>query len=349
MQIPFRLWLVLIVFLFVSCLNRQDHEVTAPETPKYDISGQVHDSDSNEELIQTIIQLDVIQVFHESEIETAVDTTDSTGKYRFPEMVPGRYTISAFRNGYLVLEEELVLQYEPKIYDLQLPRPLVSHEMYTVGEYGNSEGIFWKYVNNLARVVLWSSDHHSDAVGNFQRIDEGNFTKGFSALGQKKFYHENDKFHGLTFLANYWAIANAGAPTMFAINPGDSQILASYSVKYELNDLTTDGKYLFGSTGSGHILKFDGNPEKLVNDFFLTDEKFGGLACFKETLWTGEINHNLVIKRKNDLSRDATYRPIFIDSRKKQQIVNPLTYMAFDYYGNLWVANSVGYYKFEIR
>jgi hypothetical protein len=349
MQIPFRGLILLLVCLFISCLERQDHEVTAPETPKYDISGLVQDYDSNTGLNAAIVKLDVIQVFHASEITTATDTTDSTGKYLFPKMVPGRYTISAFRESYLVLEEELVLQYEPKTYDLRLPKPLVSTVLNTITEYGKSEGIYWKYVDNLARVVFWKSDPNADTPGNFQRIDEGNFTKGFSALGQKKFAKENALFHGLTFLVYYWTIANSGAPTVFSVNPGNSQISGSYSVPYELTDLTTDGKYLFGATASGHILKFDGNPQILVNDYFLADEKFGGLAWFNQALWTGEVNQNLVIKRKEDLSRDITYRPIYIDPRKKQHIVTPLTFLTFDYYGNLWIANNSGYYKFEIK
>lgn len=348
MQITFRILVLSLIAFAVACLERQDHAVTAPETPKYDLSGIAQDYDSGTILNNSIIQLDAVQLFHESEFTTASDTTDSTGKYLFPKMVPGRYVISAFREGYLVLKEDIILQYEPKTYDIPLPKPLVTTQFYTITEYGKSDGIYWKYVDNLARVVIWKTDHHSDATESFQRIDEGNFTKGFSALGQKKFTKENVQFHGLAFLVNYWTISNSGAPTIFAVNPGTSQISASYPVPYELNDLTTDGTYLYASTESGHILKFDGNPQVLVMDYFLADEKFSGLAYFKDALWTGEINQNVVIKRKADLSRETTYRPIYVDPRKKQQIVEPLTYMTFDYYGNLWISNSSGYYKFGV-
>jgi len=340
--------LLLFLLLTLSCLKRQDHEITAPEIPHYEITGTVYDFDSQNVLPNCPVILTVDELFHDVDFIQAADTTDSAGVFSFPSITPGQFIISGIRSGYTVHEEKILLQYESKSHDLQLPLPLVADEFYSSGDYGRSTGIHWKYLDKLARTVQWKPDGHGDYQSSFQRIDLGSFVSGFVVQGRQTLPDETPPLKALTFLGNYWAANNGGKPYIYAINAGDSKLLGKYDVPYEISDLAASDSNIWAASTSGHILKFGDHPARFEQDYLLANEKLGGIAWDRSALWTGENNENLVVKRDSELMPIKSYRPIYLNLNQKQTAVTPITYMAFDYYGRLWIANSSGYYSFKI-
>lgn len=339
--------LLILVLVNVSCLKRQNHDISAPEIPYFDITGTIQDADTEENLAGVIVKINVVQLFHEVEFESATDTTDSLGNYLFKAITPGRFKCQVYRDGFMVNEEDLLLQYEPKTFDVSSPKPLATSTFYSRTDYGASKGIHWRFIDQMSRSVIWKKDQHSDTKESYQRIDEGNFTSGFSIKGKKQFVSENPFFHSLAFLEYFWAISDANPSKLIAINSGDGQAITEYSISYSVEDLTSNDQYIFASSGNGHILKFDGHPGKLLQDFQLNDEKFSGIAWGRKALWVAESSKNLLTERDESMNRVSTYRLFYIDTRQNRIVLDDLEYLSFDFYGNLWLANSAGYYFFE--
>jgi len=337
-----------ILILFFACFERQSHEVTAPEIPHYDVTGVVRDIDSGEILANCIISLEAVSLaFPEVEFTAISDTSDSTGAYQFKAITPGQYNISLLRDGYRVMNERLLLEYVSKTFDLNAPKPLVTHDFYPSSYYGKCWGMHWVYINKMARIVLWRFSKEGDNRTTGIRIDEGNFDDGFTVQGRKSLKPENPALKGLAFLSNYWAGDKSGSSIYF-VNQGNSKVAGQYEVPYQIEDLTASQTNLWASTLSGHILKFTDKPAQLEQDFHLPDEKFAGIAWDQKSIWVGEVNRNLIIQRDNEMKPQQTFRAIYLDLQQNQHEVTPLQYLAFDFYRKLWIANDSGYYRFEI-
>lgn len=343
---------IIFIILFginFSCLKKnQEHDITAPEIPYYDISGTVTDIDSDEIIAGAIVQIFPKELLFKVSFTSAIDTTDSQGNYTFQAITPGSFIVFAYRDGSLVLQENLTLEFEPKTADLKLPKPLVTATFLSSTEYDTSDGIHWLSSEKLARVVLWSTDHHLiDNPGWHQRVDEGSFTHGFKVIGTKVFENENPPFHSLAFLGFYWTLSENGTKILL-IDSSSGQLVSEHPISMQGADLTADERYLWASTKGGHILKFDGHPAKLVQDYQLEDEKLSGIAWGKNAIWTGESNRELLIKRDSDMKPALTYRLFYKNPAGEQTTLTDILYLSFDYSGYLWLANISGYYRFQI-
>ncbi|MBN1349772.1 carboxypeptidase regulatory-like domain-containing protein [candidate division KSB1 bacterium] len=337
-------FILVVSLIFGGCWKKQTHEVEEPETPRYDIKGLITDMDSADPVKNIVVDLEVITLFHETEFVPLSDTTDTSGVYLFKDIVPGRYTLSIQRGGYVVEEKEIVQQYEPRTLDFEVAKPLVSQTFYPVPSYFAFLGIHWKYVDKLAGATYWRP--HTDNRF-LLRIAEGSFKQGFEVMGQTRYWPENPDFHGLTFIRNYWAASVQSPNYMYEITPGDSKVISQTAISWELSDLTTDGSHIWAAARNGKIIQFGQHPSVVAKVYELTDEHFGGIAWDGKNIWTSNPNKNLIMKRGADMSILETYRPIVTDDFRQPIEGAEMDYLCFDHNGYLWAATSVGTCHFE--
>ncbi|MBN1349775.1 carboxypeptidase regulatory-like domain-containing protein [candidate division KSB1 bacterium] len=246
MQSQYAIHLLLILnFTTFFCWKKQSHDILPPEIPHYDLTGIMTDIDSEAPLPGIQVILEKVTLFHSVDFDTASGVTDSSGAYVLKNITPGRYIFIAKRDGLIVYKQAIVQAYEPKIIDLELPKPLLCKRYYNAGIYKPWLGIHWKYLQKCVAAINWCENPNVDTSHSVARLEEGNFQQGFTVLGARRYNPENPRFHALTFLRNYWAASTKPPFKLYEINPGTSRLISAKSVAWQISDLTTDGETLW--------------------------------------------------------------------------------------------------------
>ncbi|MBN1351554.1 carboxypeptidase regulatory-like domain-containing protein [candidate division KSB1 bacterium] len=320
-----------------TCWKRQQHDILAPETPRYQLSGTVCDIDSDEALASTELELEALRLLYDSAFSDTVVVTDSLGRFSFLSLVPGEYRIRIKRSNYVVFDKTVLLFNSDRTMKLVLPKPLITKRDYHRSDANvpQFEGFCWRFANLFAG-VSWFGETR-------RRVFLGNFASGFSAIGQNSFPYENPKFYGLTYLNVYWT---CDSTRMHSLSPSTGKIEGTTPVAYELSDLTTDGTHLWASTRSNIILQFGQHPSLFRGKFLVPAEKLGGIAWDGRHLWISDFLDNLIFHLDDGMKIITTYKPIYVDEFNREQPVKNIAYLAFDFNGNLWAGDGKLIYEF---
>lgn len=112
------------ILILSSCWKKQHHEITAPKTPNYTITGTLVDTDSRQALVDGKIQLDAAQQLYDCDVSVFVDSTDWLGNFRFNSVCPGFYSISIWRDSVLTIVRKFELKHGDTTLVLDSPKVL---------------------------------------------------------------------------------------------------------------------------------------------------------------------------------------------------------------------------------
>lgn len=333
-------FMLMLVSLITSCWNKQEHEVTAPKTPVYIVSGIARDRDSGDILSGIRVVLSAVSLIYEYDFTSASDTTDQTGYYEFLDITPGMYQIKAYRDGFPVNDNSLVVEHKDKTFDINLPKPLIAKTFYGPPKYKVFSGICWRYSEVLAGVYFY---YHRGASS----IYVGNFADDFQLLGRYDLIIENPEFHGLAYLGSYWAAGGTDeAPKIYSIDPAKGNIDGITDIDYSVVDLTSDGNSLWGTASVGKIIQFGEHPSVVSSIYNTEIVNPAGIAWDGNNIWTSDSLDGMVFKNDRDISIIESYRTFFWDNALKEYRPLNLVYLTFDPSGTLWGSDGVSIYKF---
>lgn len=336
-----RLWGYLfgICLLFVSCWERQRHDITAPETPHYQLTGQVLDRDSRRILSNIVVQIQVRGLLFETDFSAAADTTDSLGRFAFPSLVPGLYEIFGMREKHPVGRQQILVFEADRQIEMLLPKPVDALRRVNLAKkapHGFS-GFCWKYSGTLAGVGFWDAGKFSE-----NRVFEGHFDTIFEVLGKKNYTPINPDFYGLTYLERYWT---CDSTNLLSISSITGKFESTIPVPFELIDLTNDGKNIWGSMDRNRLLKFDLISMQV---FQLPTTALEGIAWDGQYLWVADAELQLLFQLDADLQIRKTLSPFFIDPFFTPIPLESLRYLSFDADGHLWLGSEAWLYEFEV-
>jgi len=117
----FKAILMIVGLFFISCWERQEHEINVPETPVYDVTGRVICSITHVPLSNVDVTISGYVKFNdEDSARTFIlqDVTDEDGWYHFSD-VPGgyQYALWLMIDGYDEMVKKIVTYYQDKIVD----------------------------------------------------------------------------------------------------------------------------------------------------------------------------------------------------------------------------------------
>jgi len=329
-----------ICLLFVSCWERQRHDITAPEIPHYQLTGQVLDRDSHRILSKIEVRIQVRGALFQTDFSTATDTTDSLGKFSFPSLVPGLYNVLGMRERHPVGLEQILIMDADREIKLLLPKPIdavrVIHLSKT--EPNAFRGFCWKYSGTLAGVGYWGAGKFSE-----NRVFEGHFETVFEVLGRKNVTPINPDFYGLTYLDRYWT---CDSTNLLSISSITGKAESTIPVPFELIDLTNDGKNIWGSMIHNRLLKFDLYAMEV---FHLPTTALEGIAWDGQYLWVADAELQLLFQLDADLQIRQTLSPFFIDLFFTPIPLESFRYLSFDADGHLWLGNEALLYEFAVN
>jgi hypothetical protein len=329
-----------ICLLFISCWERQRHDITAPEIPHYHMTGQVFDRDSRRILPNIEIQVRARGMLFETDFSTAADTTDSLGYFSFPSLVPGLYEVFGMRENRPVGLLQLLIFDADRQIELLLPKPV---DAVRVVNFSKKEpyrflGFCWKYSGTLAGVGYWDAGKFSE-----NRVFEGHFETAFEVLGKKNVTPMNPDFYGLTYLDRYWT---CDSTHLLSISSITGKFESTIPVPFELIDLTNDGKNIWGSMERNRLLKFDLYSMEV---FQLPTAALEGIAWDGQNLWVADAELQLIFQLDANLQIIRTISPFFIDAFFKPHPLETYRFMAFDPAGHLWLGNEALLFEFDIK
>jgi hypothetical protein len=337
---------LLMISLLTGCWKKQKHEITAPETPVYNVTGTIIDIDSNEIMPGVVVIIFPIDMIYDYDFVSATDTTNAQGEFEFKEITPGSYQIQCFRNSFAVLDENLVVDHGDKETEIALPTPIVARTTYGPPQYPGLQGIAWKNSDTFAGVGIFQ-EHSDDLAQNV--VIAGNFQNGFSTVGSARYTRDNPSFYAVTYLGRYWTTDGSESKTkLWSIDNAKGNIDGETIVEFGLRDLTADKHNLWATTSLRKIVKFGEHPSKVEQIFEVDASQPYGIAWSKSGMWISDLQDNLLLHLDNDLSIKASYRAFGWTELQGVFQLSNLRYLAFDAAGDLWANDGVNTYKFKL-
>lgn len=336
------LFFIIILMSFTSCFKRQKHEILPPESPRFDVSGQIFDYDSQEPLANVIMKITSVTSQGQDTFSTLIDTTNSSGNYILKEIPVGNYELGAYRSGNVVENIDIIISNDHRIVDLFIPKPYVCQKRY--GKvYGanhdslNFEGIFWISDGVLIGIATWP------LYPPRKRIFRGNCENGFLVMGEERYENEINSFSGITrYNGAYWS---CNEKTIIGINQETSQPEGVIITEHLVADLTNDQKYLWISTQDNYIFRCNRHPSVIEREYKMAALQLGGIAWDGKNLFVADVKQSFIYQLDEELKIISTYRAVFNDGLASWWI--DCSFLSFDLKSHLW-ANSGGFlYEFE--
>lgn len=337
------IWSLTLLMLAFQCIKKQSHEIAAPETPYYTVSGRVTDIDTDTGLskIEVCFRPREDEMIFDCPLEDQLTVSDSTGVYRI-ELCPGNYTLIARRENYPVLEQRLTLTKTDRIIDLPLPMPLVTR---VVHHFAGICGICPK---NTVMYALGAATQIGERT--VYRVLEGSFRAGFSLLGDHAFSPENPVFQGLAFDGrNYFAAGGTLAvPQILTIDPVSGQVSGTFPLPYRLADLTFDGHNLWGIAQVGKIFQFQGASADIAREFPTPDKYPAGIAWNGQQIISSDASTNFVYFHDPNLAVQQTWRPVYFTETNLPVALEDISHLAADSTGYLYLVRGDSLYTFLV-
>ena len=345
-RVTYYLAVFIFAILLSNCWKKQQHEITAPETPVYTISGNISDMDSGDVLPDIIVSIVPIDMIYDSDFTGATDTTNAKGEFGFSEMTPGSYQFTCYRNSFPVMDENFVLDHADKEAQIAIPKALVARVSYGPSVFPAFQGIAWKNSDSFSGVGIFK-DNFDDQPQNVVAV--GNYMDGFAKVGSARYTRDNPGFYGLSYLGRFWTTDGSENKTkLWSIDPARGNIDGETTVDFGLRDLTSDKNNLWATTSLRKIVKFGVHPSKIDQVFEVEATQPYGIAWSKDGIWVSDFEQNLLLKLNQNMQVESSYRAFAWDENRGIYLLSNLSYLAFDFSNNLWANDGSMTFKFKM-
>ncbi len=320
-------FLVFILILSVSCAQKQQHDITAPEWPNYNLSGHVLDPDNLSALSNVRVELEQIHLLYACDSANTAAVTDSTGFFKFSAVCPGFYRFRCIRDSVVTLVARFQLLHNDTTVTLHTPKPLWAVRQKRTE---NPAGLVWKDQHTLAYLAGTAP----------VRLFEGNIWRGFAELGAAELVKDNPPVNGLARMSGGYITFYGGLqdPSLARIDSSTGIVRYLQPAPHRLRDLAFDGRFLWATSSKPAIVKLDPDGNSQIREYSAPLSHPRGVAAGATELWTsddGMEGCSRLFRHGPDLRVTATRCPVYRD--EAEQIVHIfIKYLALTLNGTLW-------------
>lgn len=331
-----------------SCWKKQQHDITAPRTPVYTLSGFVTDRDTGELMKDVIVRLIAVEMLYDYDFTKAVDTSNTDGSYTFEKITPGTYIIKGYRDRFPVIDEKIVIEHKNKQFDVSLPKYLLSRQSFWAPLIPYFYGICWKTPSTMAGTSFWKR-FYDDPY--YWSIMLGDARKSFERFGPAKYIRQNTGLYALAYLERFWSTdGESPQTTIYSIDPARGNIDGRTKIPFTIKDLTSDKVHLWATVSPGKIVKFGNHPSTVEQIYDINAQHPQGIAWDGKNIWIYDFTENLILVLNNELKTTTSYRPFIWDEKRAlYDMGNDIRYMAFDFSGNLWAQDASKLHEFVLH
>lgn len=336
-------FLVILALFTLNCWKKQHHEISAPETPVYTLSGFFVDKDTGDTMKDVIVKLVAVQLLYDYDFTEASDTSKADGSFLFEKITPGMYSIQAFRDMFPVIDQNLVMQHEDKYVEIALPKYILARQTFAPPDYPWFSGICWKTPSEMA-----GSGYAGDKYSARRAILVGNYENGFREVGQARYTKNNPRFsfYALAYLGTFWT--TDGNSAILSINSSKGNVSGTVTTSFTIRDLTSDQNNLWATTSLGKIVKFGNHPSIVEHVYDISAQQPYGIAWSGSNMWIYDLEQNLLQKLDANFHVIKSFRPFaWDDENKRYFMLDGIKYLAFDFSGHLWANDAESVYKFD--
>ena len=338
---------IFVVFIIISCMKKQEHDIVSPDIPAYSVSGITTDIDVGEKLsqIQLIFQPDPLNMSFDCSPTEQVTFSDSTGAYKI-ELCPGNYTLIVLRNKLPVYEKKLTITKSNRILDIRLPTALVTAVCYN---FKNIEGIFRKKLDTFTIAASILAGGQPTKI--VHRIFEGNFQSSFKIIQNDVFAEENPQFNGLVYAKGKYfsAVGSISKPQLASIDPISGKVIEVHQVPHRLVDLAYDGQNIWGISPVGKLYQFKGITNQVLNEYPSPGKYPSGISWNGNQIYTCDTSLNSIFIHNHNLKIVKTYRPVFFTNENMAILISDFSFMASDSDHNLYLVKADTIFSFILN
>ncbi len=350
--------LCLCILVASGCWERQDIPVVPAPVPVYTLSGVVTDIDSGEPVPEVVVEVTNISTAYAGYDTTVYDTTDDSGYYELTDVVsPGFVFFYAWRDGYRVLYDELVMEWRDDTTNVIIPKAAVAEPYGVALPEGNPLGIAWKSEGSftgdftLAIFDTWTttpSDGGADYPfrkiwestngGEFIRISDDNVEindRLYKALGWDVDHYTavTDTF-SIEIFPDQWELVEG---KYYTLDPETQEIVSWRDLPVSsagIVDISTHDGTVFLASGR-KLVRWDlsSGDTLVVED---SETSYTGIFAGENELYAydSDPSKGLLLEMDHDFTIQKTY--VVMRSDEPSQKLYISGYLAMNDEGKLW-------------
>jgi len=331
---------LLLGFTLNSCWEKQDHNITQPEVPRYTLSGSLVDIDDTTEPVPGgKIVLCAVDLLHEPFLVAPESISDSTGKFQIDSVVPGNYVVELFRDGYKVAEREFTMNYRNTTRHFGVPKPLISTNSYPIDFLTGNPRISWAE-NTLYVFGEYTGNTRPQPKIYFCELSSD--TEQFNVTGQL----DNPMLNaGIFFHVGRYFFAGS-SPVVRRYKKSTGDLVEEITGADPFAGLTWDETDFW----SVHLSKLQyrgSDPATVIAEYDVETGVLKNLTAAGENFWTCNPTEDLILKINRQGEILATYHPVENGKSLNWITVHDLNYTTSN--RQLWISNSAAKVVYSFR
>lgn len=313
-----------------GCFNKQEHQVTAPEMPNYQISVQVIDVNDRSPLSGASVIFKGEYLLYDCSEGPFQTETDEQGKTLLTGMCPGFYSITAAVNGVAVQEQRFELKHGDTTVVIQLPSLMKAEFVHSENA---ASGFAWLSNDTLAFVAQTDLPHMAQPG---YRIFTGNFANGFFNTAPFPLAREYPELSGLARIdSNLYSFSGGfDDPVINIIKQYSYRLIEQVAAPHRLRDLAAFDGHLYATTTRQSLVKWPPTDATAVIEVPSPGNHPRGIAAGPAELWTsdeGEFGYPRLYRHSSDMKVNGTFAAV-----DESNNVLLASYLALSPAGELW-------------
>jgi WD40 repeat protein len=335
--------LIAIILLFLSCWDRQSHEISAPIIPTYNLKSKIIDIDTRKFLPDIEVKLEASQLSDGSvDFKSQLVTSNESGEVTFENLYIGVYKLYFYRDRFLILQRGYFQNYGDSTLTIELPTPFCLSDSTDFAAIANVQ----EFENYRDSKFAFSPDSNLVLISTpFDGINMRLFVKDIGDgrwIQQQAFQNpvqfvEGGLVNDISFYPGdpkkfFVAFPYQNQLNLLSFGEGKPIVLDTLSLDNEPWAIYTWDRYLYLSNENS-INIYDLETSQFVQQLYMefTDINITTFLRDNNFFWITDINTGNLYKCNLQLETLRTYIPFNQDERIF------ITDMAMDNGGKFWI------------
>ncbi|MCK4813638.1 MAG: carboxypeptidase regulatory-like domain-containing protein [Candidatus Marinimicrobia bacterium] len=324
---------IISILIFVACWDKQDNQVTEPETPNYTFSGTVLDMDSSEPLAGISMAITYWDLSYPVEFKPDTYLTNDQGQFLVENLVVGNYEFTFYRDGFPVLIYNYSQGYQERNITFKLPTVYVVEKVFT--NYSKAKFSVFDSTENeeIHGLALIDTDNGAEdnlfqfelVLSNWGKTDSWKLPINFNDIGLVNLCYGSNTSN---FFLMHLADAN-----LYNLVIDDQRIRIANQKTLSFSGLDVFWwNNLIYISANGMVGVYDTDTLQLQQELLFTKSNAWLTSICRDSsyFWITDINEQYLYQCDLNLNIIKTYAPFYSSDRVT------ILDMSMDAAGNIW-------------